>query len=131
MPSADLPPWRLHLPPWQLQQALFTWPYNQSAAEFWYPPGSLCTFRYNNARTFRHQFYTDLPGAHGSRKIPRKEALIDLRVPFEVLSTTHAVSSDGVAWITLELAALNRYQRPIKVLTNASRDQHIWIRRVP
>ena len=116
----DLPPWRLH-------QARFSWPYNQSAAEIWYPPGSLCTFRYRNASSFRHQFYTDLPGARGSRKVPRSEAFIDMHVPFEVLSTTHSVSSEGVAWITLELHVTDQHLDTITVFTNASRNDHIWI----
>ena len=116
----DLPQWRLH-------QARFSWHYNQSAAETWYPPGSLCLFNYRNASSFRHQFYTDLPGARGSRKVPRSEAFIDLHVPFEVLSTTHAVSSEGVAWITLELHVTDRYLDTVTVFTNASRDDHIWI----
>ena len=108
-------------------QPRFSWPYDQSAAEIWYPPGSLCTFRYRNAQRFRHQFYTDLPGAPGSRKVPRSEAFIDVHVSFEVLSTTHAVSAEGVAWITLELHATDRYLDTVTVFTNASRDEHIWI----
>ena len=50
-----------------------------------------------------------------------------MHVPFEVLSTTHSVSSEGVAWITLELHVTDQYLDTITVFTNASRDDDIWI----
>ncbi len=99
------------------------WPFNQRQAELWFPPGRQFSFRYPNARRFRHRIYSDWLDVHSPARIGANVVYVNLFDKYTILSTRHMLYQDA-AWISVQFRVEGS---DVLLVTNASRDKAEWL----